>query len=183
MEEYVRVPRARIGAIIGKEGETKRIIEESLHILIDVDTETGQTRIYSTESTQDPLAVWKGKDIVKAIARGFSPQNAVQLLKDGITLEIIDLEDYFGKSGNALRRVKGRIIGKNGMTRKIIENMTGAKISVYGRTVSLVGEFEQVTDARRAVEMLLRGCMHSTMYRFLEKLKRKKRIEEKQLWK
>jgi ribosomal RNA assembly protein len=184
MEEYVRVPKARIGAIIGKEGETKRKIEEELDITIEVDTETGQTHVFSKETTEDPLAVWKGRDMIKAIARGFSPKKALRLLDDDITLEVIDLEDYFGKSENSLKRIKGRIIGKNGMTRKVIEHMTGVHLSVYGRTVSLIGEFEDVMEAKRAVEMLMHGSMHSTVYKFLERLRRKKRIIDKRsIWK
>jgi ribosomal RNA assembly protein len=184
MEEYVRVPRARIGAVIGKEGKTKRKIEENLNIEVIVNTETGQVEIHDTESTEDPLAVWKGRDIVKAIARGFSPRKALWLADDETMLELIDLEDYFGKSKNALQRVKGRIIGRNGMTRKIIENMTGVYVSVYGRTVCLLGEYDDITSAKRAVEMLMEGCMHSTVYKFLEKTKRQKKMEEQQeLWK
>ena len=184
MEEYVRVPQARIGAIIGKDGKTKRTIEEALTIAIDIDTESGQTRITSTESTSDPLAVWKGRDMIKAIARGFSPRKAMKLTEDGMCLEILDLEDYFGKSENALKRVRGRIIGKSGTTRKIIENMTGANVSIYGRTVSLLGEYEEVAEAKRAVEMLLEGSMHATVYKFLENLRRKKKVETRRsLWK
>lgn len=183
MEEYVRVPEARIGALIGREGETKRSIEETLSITLDIDTETGEVRV-STESEEDPLAVWKGCDVVKAIARGFSPAKALWLTQDDIKLEVIDLEEYYGKSENTLRRVKGRIIGRNGMTRKIIENMTGTHLSVYGRTVSLLGELEDVQDAKHAVEMIIQGCMHSTVYKFLEGLKRSKKREERQsIWK
>lgn len=70
------------------------------------------------------------------------------------------------------------------MTRKVIENMTGAYMSVYGRTVSLVGGFEEVADAKRAVDMLIHGSMHSTVYKFLENLKRQKKVEEKLgIWK
>jgi ribosomal RNA assembly protein len=184
MEEYVRVPHARIGALIGKDGKTKRRIEENLCITLEVNTDTGEVLIVSTDTTEDPLAVWKGRDIVKAIARGFSPKKAFTLREDNTVLEVIDLEEYYGKSENSLKRVRGRIIGKNGMTRKIIENMTSTYVSVYGRTVSIVGVFEDVANAKRAVEMLMQGSMHSTVYRFLENLKRKKMVEHKtRLWK
>lgn len=183
MEEFIRVPQARIGAIIGKNGKTKQEIEEKLKVNIEIDTESGQTHIFC-EEFEDPLCVWKGRDIIKAIARGFSPKKALELADDGYVLEIIDLEDYFGKSPHTLKRVKGRIIGKNGMTRKIIENMTGTKVSVYGRTVALIGEFDMVGDARKAVEMLLSGCMHATVYKFLENKNKQRKIEERQsLWK
>ena len=62
--------------------------------------------------------------------------------------------------------------------------MTGANVSVYGRTVSLLGEYEEVAEAKRAVEMLLEGSMHATVYKFLENLKRKKKVEKRRsLWK
>jgi ribosomal RNA assembly protein len=184
MEEFIRVPQARIGAIIGKEGKTKHEIEEKLNITIEIDTESGQTHIFCKDPAEDPLCVWKGRDIIRAIARGFSPQKALDLLEDGYVLEIIDLGDYFGKSNHTLTRVKGRIIGKNGMTRKIIETMTGARVSVYGRTVALIGEFNELADARKAVEMLLSGCMHATVYKFLEHINRQRKMEEQQgLWK
>ena len=106
------------------------------------------------------------------------------MLEDDIILDIIDLEDYFGKSENSLKRIKGRIIGKNGMTRKVIENMTGVNISVYGRTVSIIGGYDDVTEAKRALEMLMHGSMHSTVYKFLEKSRRKKRVDERRsIWK
>lgn len=184
MEEFVRIPQARIGVIIGKEGKIKREIEEKLNITIEIDTESGQAHIFCKDPAEDPLCVWKGRDIIKAIARGFSPQKALDLMEDGYVLEIIDLGEYFGKSTNTLKRVKGRIIGKNGMTRKIIENMTGARVSVYGRTVTLIGEFNVVADARKAVEMLLSGCMHTTVYKYLEHINRQRKMEERQgLWK
>jgi ribosomal RNA assembly protein len=183
VEEYVRVPQARIGALIGKGGKTKRRIEDALNITLDINTETGHVQISSKELTRDPLAAWKGRDIVRAVARGFSPQKALELTQDGVVLEIIDLENYYGKSENSLRRIRGRIIGKNGMTRKIIENMTGTNVSIYGRTVSIVGEFENVAEAKRAVEMLVHGSMHSTVYKFLESIRRKKKIEQRRiLW-
>jgi ribosomal RNA assembly protein len=47
--------------------------------------------------------------------------------------------------------------------------MTGVKIVVYGKTVSLIGELEKVNLVKRAVEMLLSGSLHSTVYRLLEK--------------
>lgn len=179
MEEFLRIPQARIGALIGKNGAVKRKIEKDLGVRIEIDTEECSVKI-SDENTKDPLACWKGRDVVKAIARGFSPFKAFKLLEEDVILEIIDLKEYLGKSKNTLKRVKGRIIGKDGKTRKIIENMTGCYLSIYGKTIALIGEFEQVYDAKKAVEMLLHGSEHSSVYRFLEKVKRKK--ERHEIW-
>ena len=173
MEDYVRIPKRRIGVVIGKNGIVKKKIEEKLDLKIEVDEEG--TAVIKSLPSADPLACWKGRDVVKAIARGFSPHKAYKLFDDSVILEVVDLEDFTGKSRNSLKRVKGRIIGKDGKTRKIIETSTGCFLSVYGRTISFIGTFEDVYDAKKAVEMLLRGAEHSTVYRFLENIKKKKK--------
>ncbi|MEA1993475.1 MAG: KH domain-containing protein [Euryarchaeota archaeon] len=178
-EEFIKVPQKRIGTIIGKNGKTKRRIEENLSVSILV--EDGTVKI-SKESMDDPLAVWKARDIVKAMARGFSPRKAFQLFKNGKILEIIDLKQYI-KTKKELLRKKGRVIGKNGKTREYIEEMTGAYVSIYGKSISFVGEFEDVYDAKKAVVMILRGKPHSVAYKYLENAKKKKKAKKRKLWK
>ena len=50
-----------------------------------------------------------------------------------------------------------------------------AKLVIYGHTVGIIGGFEESDVAREAVEMILTGSEHSTVYRFLER----KRHEQK----
>ena len=53
-----------------------------------------------------------------------------------------------------------------------IERLTGCAISVYGKTIGIVGETDNVAIARQAVAMLLQGSMHKTVYQFLERKKK-----------
>ncbi|WP_457612050.1 KH domain-containing protein [Methanocaldococcus sp.] len=178
--EIVKIPKDRVGVLIGKKGEVKKKIENELKVKLEIDSD-GTVTIYS-KNEEDPLALWKAKDIVKAIARGFNPEIALKLMSDDYVLEIIDIEDY-AKSENALRRLKGRVIGKEGKSRRYIESLTGANISVYGKTVSIVGEADQVQIAKEAVEMLLRGKSHSKTYKFLERERQKLKEANLELWK
>ena len=179
-EEFVRVPQDRVGTIIGKQGKTKEEIEKNLNVNIVI--KDGMVRI-SEKNTEDPLAVWKAKDVIKAMARGFSPEKAFQLFKNGKIFEILDLDQY-AKTKNDLLREKGRVIGKNGKTREYIEHMTGAYISVYGKTVSFIGDFEEVYDAKKAVEIILRGKPHSAAYYYLENAAKERKKENKiKIWK
>ncbi len=178
-EEYIKVPKKRIGTIIGKNGRTKEEIEERLNV--EVVVEDGTVRI-TEKAVGDPLAVWKAKDVVKAIARGFSPRRAFYLFKNGIIFETVDLKKY-ANTKKQLMRIKGRVIGKNGKTREHIEEMTGAYVSIYGKTISFIGEFEDVYDAKKAAEMILDGKPHSVAYKYLEKAKRKKKAKKVKLWK
>ncbi|BAA30678.1 KH domain-containing protein [Pyrococcus horikoshii] len=177
-EEYVKIPKDRIAVLIGKKGQTKKEIEKRTKTKITIDSETGEVWITSTKETEDPLAVWKARDIVLAIGRGFSPERAFRLLNEGEYLEIINLTDIIiGNEKNALPRVRGRIIGRKGRTRQIIEEMSGASVSVYGKTVAIIGNPIQIEIAKTAIEKLARGSPHGSVYRYLERRKKDLELE------
>jgi len=176
------IPKARIGVLIGQNGETKRMIEAKLKVRLNVNSETGLVRVTPLKDA-DSLALLKARDVVNAIARGFSPERALKILNENVMLELIDLRDMLGKSENTLQRLKGRVIGKDGKTRRLIENLTGAYISVYGHTIGIIGDYDSLSIAREAINMLLRGKQHSTVYKFLgvkrREMKKKSYLE---LW-
>ena len=176
--EYLKIPRERVGVVIGKNGITKNEIENLTKTEIIVDSEAGSVAISPTEETEDPLAVWKARYIVKAIGRGFNPEISVKLMGDETILEIINLPDYVGKSKKAILRQKARIIGKDGRTKDIITDMTSVDISIYGKTVSIIGDMEQIHIAKEAVEMILNGVRHKTVYAFLERKTRDMKIKQ-----
>ncbi len=134
------------------------------------------------ESTEDPLAVWKARDIVQAIGRGFSPQRAFTLLDDEVYLRIISLEEY-GSTPNQIRRLKGRVIGQGGKTRRNIEELTSTFITIFGNTIGIIGELENQQIALTAIIRLLRGAEHSTVYRYLNDQRRRlKRQRQQKGW-
>jgi ribosomal RNA assembly protein len=70
----------------------------------------------------------------------------------------------------------------NGKTRQIIEELTETNVAVFGHTVSMIGEIEQAQVAREAIQMLVKGSMHSTVYRFLHRKRRDLKKKELELW-
>lgn len=176
--EYLKIPKERVGVLIGPHGKTKETVEKTTQTNIDVDSEAGSIAISPQESAEDPLAVWKARYMVKAIGRGFNPEIALKLIDDDVMLEIINLPDYVGKSKKSILRQKGRIIGKDGKTRDIITEMTGTYVSIYGKTVSIIGEMEHLQIAKEAVEMILDGARHKTVYSFLERKKQDMKLRE-----
>jgi len=85
--EYLKIPKERIGVLIGKDGVTKEDIENMTQTELDIESETGSITIVPTEDMEDPLGVWKTRYIVKAIGRGFSPETALKLINDDFILE------------------------------------------------------------------------------------------------
>jgi ribosomal RNA assembly protein len=180
---FLKIPAERVGVLIGPDGTTKKNIETKLPVELQIDSETGGVTITLTEKATDPSLLFRAKDIVTAFGRGFSPEHAFRLIRDEeAILDVIDLRTAFGRSETDIKRVKGRIIGMNGKTRKIIEELTDANVAVYGHTVSIIGTVEQAEAAREAVQMLVRGSMHSTVYRFLHRKRRELKKKMLELW-
>lgn len=175
---YLKIPQKRVGVLIGSNGEIKRKIENLTQTTLDIDSSEGTITISPKEDMEDPLGVWKTNNIIKAIGRGFSPELAFKLNEDDIYLEVIKLSDYLGKSKKALSRYKGRIIGRDGKTRDTIIKMGEVSLVVYGKTVSIIGTIENVLIAKEAVEMILNGSRHKSVYSFLEHKHQDKKLKE-----
>ena len=105
-EKLIRIPTDRIGVLIGKSGNTKRLIEEKCLVNLDIDSQGGEVMIKTKTLTED-IEPFKAVEIVSAIGRGFSPENAMRLLRGDNSLHIIDLREFAGKSPEQIERVKG----------------------------------------------------------------------------
>jgi ribosomal RNA assembly protein len=180
---YLKIPTERVGVLVGPEGTTKKNIEKRLSVELLIDSQSGGITITLTEKATDPSMLFKAKDVVTALGRGFSPEHAFRLIRDEeAMLDVIDLRTVFGRSETDIKRIKGRIIGMNGKTRQIIEELTDTNVAVYGHTVSIIGTIEQAEAAREAIQMLVKGSMHATVYRFLHRKRRELKKKMLELW-
>lgn len=153
----VMIPEERKSVLIGKEGSVKKLLEEKTKTKITIELDV------SIEG--ESLNALKAQQIVKAIGRGFSPEKAFMLLDDEYQLNVISLS---GESPNTIKRLFARVIGRQGKTRRKIEQCTGALVSVYGKTVSVIGKSSGLEAATRAIEQILEGRSHGYVYKRLE---------------
>ncbi len=179
---FIRIPGDRIGVLIGNNGKTRRRIESTFGVKITVESDSGGVEIKVNQDQPDVSVMFTVKNIVKAIGRGFSPKKALMLQNEDNDIMVIDLEEYVGTSKNAQNRVRGRIIGKEGKSRELLEELTECQVSVYGGTVALIGPYEMLQVAKEAVEMLLNGSFHKTVWNHLYAYRRKMRKEKGELW-
>lgn len=180
---YEKVPLDRIGVLIGHGGRVKEEIMKRTNTIITVDSKSGTVIIEPASPSTTALQLMKARDIVRAIAYGFSPERAFRLLDEDQVLIVIDLKQYIGDHPNHIQRIKGRIIGEDGRARKTIEEVTGTYISVYGTYVAIIGDYESANIAKESIEMLIQGRRHATVYRFLEReMFMEKRRRMRELW-
>ncbi|MFA5573194.1 MAG: RNA-processing protein [Crenarchaeota archaeon] len=181
-DTFIRIPKERVGILIGPEGKTKRYVEDRLGVKVDVDTE-GSITIGVTDRAPDPSVLLRAKDVVTAIGRGFPPDTAFRLIRnEDDVFDMVDLRVIFGRSESDIKRVKGRIIGSEGKTRKLVEELSEADVVVYGHTIGIIGSFEQADIARNAVQMIINGCQHHTVYKYLQRKRTELKKERLELW-
>jgi ribosomal RNA assembly protein len=160
--QELSIPKLRVAVLIGTKGTTKKKIESATRTKITISKE-GDVIIEG-----ESLDCFVTEKVVRAIGRGFNPDVALQLKNEDYVLEVLKITDYVGKSLKKFVRIKARLIGTKGKARKVIEKLTKTSIVIYGKTVSIIGKYEDVIDAKEAVKYLLEGAPHGNVYNFLE---------------
>lgn len=158
----IKVPMDRVAVLIGKSGKTKNELEQEIGCELFIDSKEGD----ATLKSKDPMKIYSGSQVVKAIARGFAPEKALLLLNESYLFELIEINNY--ASDAQVSRVRSRVIGAKGATRRNIEEKTGVFVSVYGKTIGIIGEIKEVAIAKHAIEMIIKGSRHNTAYKYIE---------------
>ena len=164
----LKIPKQRTAVLIGEKGSTKKKIEKVASTDIKVNDEG-----IVTVSSDDNFKIFITIPIIKAIARGFNPETAMELSDEKNHLEIIDISDFSGKSKKKMIRLKSRLIGTQGKAWKNLERVTSTKLAVYGKTVAIIGEVENVMIAKQSIEKLLSGSPHGNVYQYIERERKK----------
>ena len=156
MIKTIKIPSERLPVLIGTRGHVKRQIEKKTNTKITV----GDEVTIEGES----IDILAAENIVKAIGRGFSPETSSLLLDEDNTLYIIELP----KNERSASRIRSRLIGTNGKSRRNIERLTKTNISIYGKTVAIIGKYANVVFAEDAINKIIKGISHRFVYEFLE---------------
>ncbi|MEM0468579.1 MAG: KH domain-containing protein [Pyrobaculum sp.] len=146
-----------------------KLVNEKYGAKVEIDEKDLSIKIIPHQVTIDELL--KLREMARAVALGFSPEQALQLENEEYVLTVIELKEYTEKP-NHLRRIKGRIIGEGGRAKHMIENLAEVSIVVGDHYVAILGKLEDVEVAKRAIEMLIEGKKHSTVYRYIQDIKR-----------
>tara|TARA_B100000686_G_scaffold8259_2_gene8306 strand:- start:7099 stop:7827 length:729 start_codon:yes stop_codon:yes gene_type:complete len=180
VELLARVPKNRIAVLIGKGGQTRKMLEEISGAELDIDSQTGEVMAEWKEEP-DPVVRMKMPDVVLAIGRGLAPSRAIQLIQDDVFLSMYDIREWVGRQPNQTRRMRSRLIGRNGRIRSLIEEISNCEMAIHGSTVLVIGDRDGIALAGPAIEGILRGSEHSTILHGLEQDRKRMRMQSRQL--
>ena len=120
----------------------------------------------------EPLNEYDARNVIQAFARGFDFNVACKLLLDDHFFDSVDLREVFN-SEDQIKRIKARIIGREGKTKTYVQSVSGVDLVIYGDTVSMIGKVNDIKIARAAIDILIDGGTHNKAYTVMEKTRRK----------
>ncbi|MCL5009638.1 MAG: KH domain-containing protein [Candidatus Parvarchaeota archaeon] len=170
MEEQINITAIRAEKLEGQKKFIKAITDSGVSIKIN--------KSIVTLSAESGFGILLAKNAVLAFNRGFDSKTSSLLLDDAYDLAIINVGDYSG-SKNRQEELKGRIIGTRGLIKKRLSIATGCYIKVFGKTVSVIGPYQNINLAVEAIEMLLSGAKHNSVFSAIDRRK----LENIELWK
>jgi ribosomal RNA assembly protein len=170
--QHVYIPNERIKKLRQNKDLVSKI-EKQCDCKISFDLEDDVVEIKG-----EAYPEYNARNVVYAFGRGFELDIALKLNENDYYFNSLDLGQIIS-SDKRLKQVKARIIGEEGRTKRYIEEVSGAKISVYGDTVSFIGTIEEISEAQTAVDTLIEGGTHRLAYTRMEAAHRKNKIESK----
>ncbi len=178
----IKFPGKRLPALGKDDGRVLHEIEQRAGVKIAV-VETGAEANLDVEPTQEGEGggAWVAEQVLKAIGLGFEPKQAYLLFNDDYYIEVIDLELFFNRDAKLIERYKARVIGEDGRAKKVLQELSGAWMSVWENQIAILGQYDELRECRDAVKKLLEGATHAGVYAFLEKRKREKAMSDKGL--
>ncbi len=121
------------------------------------------------------LEEYEASIVLDAISFGFSAKKALALKEESKIFRILNIKDFTRKKN--LKEVRARIIGKEGKTKRTIENIAECDIIIKDNEIGIIGDAESIEELITAISSLIRGTKQSNTYRYLERLNKRKSRE------
>ncbi|MDP3881720.1 MAG: KH domain-containing protein [Nanoarchaeota archaeon] len=116
------------------------------------------------------FAEYEAIRILEAMQFGFSAKKALLLTEEDMIFRTVPIKHFTRRKD--LSEVRGRIIGKEGKTKRTIEEISGCELYINEdiNQVGIIGNAEGIEEATTALTNLIRGSKQANVYRFLERI-------------
>lgn len=133
---------------------------------------TAKNKMISIEG--EPLAEYEAGLVMDALNFGFEAKESLLLVSEEYSLKQIHIKENTKRKN--LRDVRARIIGTRGKTKKTIESLGDCHINITDSFVYLIAPTEKIEYISTAITSLIKGSKQSNVYKFLENMNTKEKI-------
>jgi len=116
----------------------------------------------------DSVKEYEAMRVLEALQIGFPVKRALFLLDENFAFIKLNIKNLTNRKD--LDVVRGRVIGKEGKTKRTIEDVADCFIAVSGNEVGIIADGESIEEAKTAVTNLIKGTKEANVYNFLERM-------------
>ncbi|MEX0920428.1 MAG: KH domain-containing protein [Candidatus Pacearchaeota archaeon] len=140
--------------------KNKKKIEKILNIKIE---NRGKEIIIESKPEDEYIA----EKVLEALEFGFPFSVAMMIKEHSYSFEIINIKDHTNRKD--LKRVRARIIGKDGGTLKTLNELTKCYFEMKDNFVAIIGDPEHTKNAHEAIILIIKGSKQANVYNHLER--------------
>ena len=176
----IPVPRHRYSPLKENWMKIFEPVVEHLKLQIRFNLKTRNVEVRTCKDTEDVTQLQKAADFVKvripiflsviniviqAFICGFEVEDALAIIRlDDLFIDSFEIQDVKTLKGDHLARAVGRLAGKGGRTKFTIENVTKTRIVLADSKIHILGSYQNIAIARRALCNLILGSPPSKVY-------------------
>ena len=179
----IPVPRHRYSPLKENWMKVFEPVVEHLKLQIRFNLKTRNVEVRTCKDTEDVTLLQKAADFVKvkllilgreqlniifsfqAFICGFEVEDALAIIRlDDLFIDSFEIQDVKTLKGDHLARAIGRLAGKGGRTKYTVENVTKTRIVLADSKIHILGSYQNIAIARRALCNLILGSPPSKVY-------------------
>lgn len=138
----------------------KKLIEQTLDVKL-----TSKEKIIFIEGNAE--SEFLCMQVIEAINLGFKINIALLLKDEEIVFKQINIKSISKR--NNMSQIRARIIGVHGRVLETFESLTDCFIAVHNNSVGIIGNVDNMETAVYALQNLISGSKHASVYAYLEK--------------